>query len=133
MIGLDTNVLLRYVVRDDPKQAAAADRVIDSAAERGEDLFLCGVVLCELTWVLESGYGYERAAIAKVFDKLLATEQFQLERKDEVRSALDGYREGQADFSDYLIGRLNTAHGCERTATFDGALRGEPGFEVLGS
>lgn len=132
MIGLDTSVLARYLLQDEPRQSARADDFIRTAVGRGELLFVSAIVLCELVWVLESGYGYAKDAIVDVIDKILATDQVVIENQDDARVALGSYQEGKADFSDYLIGRRGLAHGCERTMTFDRALRGEAAFELLG-
>lgn len=130
MIGLDTNVLVRYLVQDDVVQGAAASRAIRAAVESQEPLFLCGIVLCETVWVLETAYGHEREAIAGVLDRILLSEGFEVERRDEVSAALRAYAAGRGDFADYLIGHVNAIHGCARTLTFDRALHGTAGFEV---
>lgn len=131
MIGLDTSVLARYLLQDEPRQFAKADNFMCSAAERSELLFVSAIVLCELVWVLESGYDYAKGAIVDVVEKILATDQIVLETQDEMRSALTAYQRGKGDFSDYVIGLRGLAHGCNRTATFDRALKGEPGFDLL--
>ncbi len=127
MIGLDTNVLLRYVLRDDPVQAARADREI----ERGDRFLIDGIVLCELVWVLESGYGFERSEIAAALDRILATAQFEIEGKEVAQAALGDFRKSRADFSDCLIGRRNRASGAAETVTFDRSLKGLAGFRLL--
>jgi len=131
MIGLDTNVLVRYLTQDDPAQAARATRAIEDAADRGEPLFISGVVLCELVWVLESVYGYKRKEVADVVERILRTTQFDFDHKDQLWQAWQDYRAGKGDFADYLIGRLGQVAGCEETLTFDGALEGSPLFRVL--
>jgi predicted nucleic-acid-binding protein len=127
MTGLDTNVLVRYLVGDDPVQASRARREI----ERGERFLVDGVVLCELVWVLESGYGFSRADIAGVLERILATAQFEIEGKDLALAALHDFRRSGADFSDCLIGRRNRAAGASETLTFDRRLRGLAAFRVL--
>jgi predicted nucleic-acid-binding protein len=127
MTGLDTNVLVRYLVGDDPVQASRARREI----ERGERFLVDGVVLCELVWVLESGYGFSRADIAGVLERILATAQFEIEGKDLALTALHDFRRSGADFSDCLIGRRNRAAGASETLTFDRRLRGLAAFRVL--
>lgn len=131
MIGLDTNVLLRYLTKDDPEQSRRASEIVRSAADRSEQLYLNIVVLCEAVWVLESSYGYGRQRISEVLDQVLRTEQFEVEGPDAVRAALARYRDGEADFSDYLISRTNTGSGCDHTVTFDAALRDDPSTRVL--
>ena len=131
MIGLDTNVVVRYLTQDDPVQAALATEAIEHAAERGDRLFLSGVVLCELVWVLESAYGYERAEVTDVVERVLRTTQFDFDHKDQLWQAWQDYRTGKGDFSDYLIGRLGHAAGCGETLTFDRALERSPLFRLL--
>ena len=128
MIGLDTNILVRYIVQDDPRQAASASRVIAAGAREGETFFIAHIVLCELVWVLEDVYGYGRQAIAPVLEAILATRQFAFEGKDLLWQALADYREGKADFADYLIGRIGLTAGCEKIFTFDRALVATPPF-----
>ncbi len=127
MIGLDTNVLLRYLLRGDPAQAARADREI----ERGERFLIDGIVLCEVVWVLEVGYGLSRGDVAAALERILGTAQFEIEAKDLALAALDDFRGSTADFSDCLIGRRNRAAGAEETVTFDRSLKGLPGFRLL--
>jgi len=131
MIGLDTNVVVRYLTQDDPVQAARATEAIEDAAERGDRLFLSGVVLCELVWVLESTYGYERAEVTDVVERVLRTTQFDFDQKDQLWQAWQDYRTGKSDFSDYLIGRLGHAAGCGATLTFNRALEHSPLFRLL--
>ena len=131
MTGFDTNVLVRYLVRDDANQAAVVSRLVSEAAEGGVAVYLNKVVVCETVWVLESAYGYPKDAIAEVLEKLLLTQQFEFEERDLVWRSLRRYREGKADLADYLIGETNRAAGCDETATFDRALRGEGGFALL--
>ena len=127
MTGLDTNVLLRYLLRDEPTQAARATREL----EREERFLIGSVVLCELVWVLDAGYGFSRAEIGGTLEKILATAQFEIEGKDLARAALDDFRGSTADFSDCLVGRRNRAAGAAETVTFDRGLRGLEGFRLL--
>jgi predicted nucleic-acid-binding protein len=129
MTGLDTNVLVRYFTRDDPRQFRVAERLFEEIAERGG--FVNVVVLCELAWVLEGAYGLERRAIVDVFRRLMDTAQLSIEDREMVARAVDEFAEGKAGFADYLIGVRNRAAGCDATATFDRALRGSDGFRVL--
>ncbi|MFZ0931074.1 MAG: type II toxin-antitoxin system VapC family toxin [Syntrophobacteraceae bacterium] len=131
MRGLDTNVLVRYIVKDDHRQAEKASAYIRGVTERGEDCFINHIVLCELVWVLEAAYGFSKKEIAGVLEKILATRQFEIERKDVSRQAVRDYAVGKGDLADYLIGGVNNAHGCDRTATFDRALKSAATFEVL--
>jgi len=127
VIGLDTNVLVRYLLRDDPVQAARAEREL----ERNERFRIDSIVLCELVWVLETGYGFSRTEIAAALERILATAQFEIESKDLALAALDDFRRSAADFSDCLIGRRNRAAGVAETVTFDRNLKGLEGFRLL--
>lgn len=131
MIGLDTNVLVRYLVGDNLAQAQIASRLIKAASREGETFFVNQVVLCELVWVLESAYGYSKGEIVGVLEKILLTEQVSIEDRDSAWAALNLYRKARGDFSDYLIGAANRNSGCSRTVTFDRLLRDEPTFELL--
>jgi predicted nucleic-acid-binding protein len=131
MIGLDTNVLVRYLTRDDPAQFAKAASVIETASERGEQCVVNATVLCELAWVLDTAYRYSREEIAGALEQILATAQFEVERLDEARQALADFRATKADFSDALIGRINRALGAEHTVTFDRDLKAVETFRLL--
>lgn len=131
MIGLDTNVLVRYLVQDDPAQSLQAGRTIERHCTVDDPCFVNGIVLCEIVWVLESAYDYPKAIIAEVLEKLLMTSALQIADKGVVWTALDDYRTSKADFADCLIGRTNRVWGCTETATFDKALKSLPGFKIL--
>jgi predicted nucleic-acid-binding protein len=131
MKGLDTNVLVRYLVKDDEKQAERASAFIRKIASSGESCFINHIVLCELVWVLESAYGFPKKEIADVLDKILITKQFEIESKDIIRQAILDYRHGKGDLADYLIGRINHASGCDATITFDRDLKPSACFAVL--
>ena len=131
MRGIDTNVLVRYLVKDDPRQTARVEKLIEETLESDDILFLNHIVLFETVWVLEAGYDYPRDVIADALDKLLLTQQFEFEHRENVRRAVTRFQQGKADFADHLIGETNLSAGCDRTATFDHALRNEPGFEVV--
>ena len=131
MIGIDTNVLIRYIVQDDPRQAGAATRFVERACTAESPGFVGLIVLCECVWVLTSAYGYLRSDVSKVLAQILRVAQFRVENPQAVWRALDDYRDGGADFSDYLIGWLYLGHGCERTVTFDRSAAKAEGFELL--
>ncbi len=131
MKGLDTNVLIRYLVEDDPGQTRQATRIIEDARQREEELFVSLLVLCEAVWVLDRRYGHTRAAIAAGLEQLLDTGAFLVERADLARTCVARFREGRASLADYVIGAIAEEAGCDRTFTFDRDLRGCPGFQVL--
>jgi predicted nucleic-acid-binding protein len=132
VIALDTNVLVRLLVRDDPQQAAAAERLLGKAFESGEDCFLSDPVLCELEWVLDSCYRAPRTDVLAVLRDLMAQKHFAFEDREVLRCAVDAYQAGRADFSDYLIGAKAQARGATATYTFERVLRGAEGFAAPG-
>ena len=131
MKGLYTNVLVRYLVRDDIRQAAAADREIRACAAAGEKMVLQPVVLCELIWVLESAYGYPKQELIPVLERILRTSQFEIVQRDVVWRALAEYRTHKGDFSDYLISEANHEAGATETLTFDRAHKSSRRFRLL--
>jgi predicted nucleic-acid-binding protein len=131
VIGIDTNVLVRYLTQDDPAQAKKANEIIASAAARGERLRVDVVVLCELVWVLVAAYGFDRLAVADTLERLLDTSLLQFDDKDSIRQAAQDFRQGKADFADYVIGVRNPRAGCGETVTFDRALKNSAAFRVI--
>ena len=131
MIGLDTNLLVRYLTRDDPSQYAKVAALIDIATDRGDRFVINSAVLCELVWVLETTHEYSREEIARALDQILSTAEFDIERPDDARAALRDFQSTKADYSDALIGRINRSLGAEHTASFDRRLKGLETFRVL--
>ena len=131
MIGLDTNVLVRYLTQDNPAQFAKATAFIDAASEREERFLVNTPVLCELVWVLTAVYDYSREEIAEALEQIFTTAQFEIERLDEARQALGDFRSSKADFSDALIGRINRSLGAKHTVTFDRDLKAVETFRLL--
>lgn len=128
MIALDTNVVVRFLVDDEPAQALRARRLIEGALLRGEPLFLSLIVLCELEWVLTGSYGVRRAELVATLRKLVGADGFVVEGGAAVVSALERFGRGRADLSDYLIGSVAHAAGAATVFTFDRTLRAEAGF-----
>lgn len=132
MRGLDTNVLVRYVTRDDPAQAAVVIELFDRAEAEGERFFVSLPVICELVWALRSRpYQADRPEIVTVLEGMLTASLFELEHRDLVQRALADYRDGTGDFADYLIGWLHRRANCQETLTFDRALGDCERFRVL--
>lgn len=119
MIALDTNVLVRYIVQDDVRQAGQAAKLIESRCTAESPGMVDVVVLCELVWVLESAYGYERSAVALVLRQLLGVAELAVADADQAWAALRNYESRGGDFSDQLIGIRNHTAGCQTTFTFD--------------
>lgn len=124
MIGLDTNVLVRYVMQDDPKQSEKASRLIESLTPETPG-FVPLVALVELVWVLTSCYDLSHEQVAQALEALLRAKEIVLERAEQVSQALRVFDASAADFADCLIERTAAAVGCEKTMTFDrGAAKG---------
>lgn len=119
MIGLDTNVILRCFVDDDPNQARKARQFVAAQGTRENPGFIDRVALCEMVWVLSSGYRFNRRPTADVIDTLLASSEIVLEDSDAVRAALRTFMTRSIDFADALNGEINRLRGCDATATFD--------------
>lgn len=119
MIGLDTNVLIRYIVRDDIRQAEAASRLIESRCTFDDPGLINPIVLCEIVWVLTRGYGYDRRTAAQVVRRILSVQELQVSRAELAWKALRLFEHGRADFSDYLIGLTNLQEKADTTFTFD--------------
>lgn len=130
MIGLDTNLLVRYLTQDDAAQSKQAARIIDAAIAADEDLYLNHIVVCELTWVLSRAYGYAKDELLGVLEKILAAGQFAFEDKDCLWRALEAFRSSRADFADGLIGVKNSTAGCRTTVTLDRAAAGLGNFTL---
>jgi predicted nucleic-acid-binding protein len=131
LIALDTNVLVRLLVRDDEAQASRARRLIDGCVESGEACLVSNPVLCELEWVLESVYHASRAEVASAIRPLLSTPPFQVEDAPATDRALRTYSKGKGDFSDYLLCQVGRTRGARTTYTFDRDLRTAEGFTLL--
>jgi predicted nucleic-acid-binding protein len=130
MKGIDTNVLLRYLVEDDADQARRAARFLLEECTVEDPGLVNRVVLCELVWVLHSGYGYSRVEVVHALDAIMSAAQLNVEDRHEAAEAVDAYRNG-ADFADGLIAAVNRRLGCEHTVTFDRKASRRPGFIAL--
>ena len=120
MIGLDTNVVARYIMQDDAKQSALATRLVESLSAEAPG-FITLISVVELGWVLSAAYGLRRAQLVAAFEGLLRTQEIVVENAETVWKALRVFSTGNADFADCLIERSAAAAGCERTFTFDRA------------
>lgn len=128
MIGLDTNILVRYLTQDDEQQWQQAVTLI----QQNQPCFITNIVLCELVWVLRGGnYGFSKDEISQTLEAMLHSAAFEFENRSIVDQALQRYKQGRADFSDYLIGVISHQAGCTETVSFDSKLKGEKGFLCL--
>ncbi|MEH6581136.1 MAG: type II toxin-antitoxin system VapC family toxin [Halioglobus sp.] len=131
MKGLDTNVLVRYLVQDDRRQATAANAFIETQCTNEAPCFIGQIVLCELAWVLESNYQQSREEIASIIEQLLQVGQLQVMEPEVAWRALDDYKKSNADFPDHLMARVNETQGCDSTLTFDKKASKQPLFQLL--
>jgi predicted nucleic-acid-binding protein len=130
VIGLDTNVLVRYITQDDSKQSALASTLIESLDETSLG-FVTLVTVVELAWVLESAYNFSRMQFAQVMQTLLAVDAIKVDRAASVTSAVRRYTSSSADFSDCLIERLSIDAGCDKTMTLDKAAAKSAGMTLI--
>ena len=128
MLGVDTNVLIRYLTRDDKSQYEKARRLIDREVAKGEPVLVSLLVLLETEWVLRSRYELAKADIVTVFSALLDTADLAFEDEPSVENAVYSWKDSAADFADCLIEARNRRLGCRGTATFDGRALKLRGF-----
>ena len=119
MLGADTNVLVRYLTRDDQPQYEKARRMIDREVAKGEPVLVSLLVLLETEWVLRSRYEMAKADIVTAFSALLDTADLTFEDEPSVETAVYSWKDSAADFADCLIEARNRRLGCRATATFD--------------
>lgn len=131
MIGLDTNVLVRYLAQDDPQQSALAVELIEGSCSENSPALINHVVLCETVWVLDRCYDVKREMIAVILEKILKTEQFSIQGLEMVWRALKEFRKTGADFADCLLSQINLSNGCEQTVTFDKKAAKSKGYRLL--
>ena len=128
MIGLDTNVLVRFLVRDDEAQFERARRLIRREATAGEPVLISLLVVLETEWVLRSRYDLTKAEILTVFSGLLESVEISFEDEASLEQALFLWKDSNTQFADCLIGARNTALACRGTASFDSKALRLPGF-----
>lgn len=131
MIGLHTNVVVRYLAQDDLRQSAAATRVFEKTLTPEKPGFVSVVTVCEIAWVLAECYRADRDRIRTVIEGLLGSKQVQVQSAELVWKALRAWKGSAADFSDALIGELALSEGAAKTLTFDKAAAKLASFELL--
>jgi predicted nucleic-acid-binding protein len=128
VIGLDTNVLVRYLTKDDEVQWKRAVEIINNA----ESCFISNIVLCEMVWVLRGKpYKYPQSEILKIIELLLQSSKLEFVNRTVIYQALKLNKLGKADFADYLIGAVNHFHECSTTVTFAQKLKGDKWYQLL--
>jgi len=128
MLGVDTNVLVRYLTRDDKSQYGKARRLIAREVAKGEPVLVSLLVLLETEWVLRSRYELAKADIVTAFSALLDTTDLAFEDEPSVENAIYSWKDSAAEFADCLIEARNRRLGCRATATFDSRALKLPGF-----
>jgi len=131
MIAIDTNVLLRLLVRDHDEQVRVVERYIASRFSQEDPGFVSRVVTAETAWVLKDVYGYERKQIAAAIRAVMNVSELHLESADEIDAAITDYEQSSAGFTDCLLARSNLAAGCDYTITFDRKAAKLKGVELL--
>lgn len=130
MIGIDTNVLLRYLAQDDPRQSAVASRFIKSLRPDAQG-HIALLTVAELVWVLKSRYRATAAELSGTLVQLLSDDRFVVQGRQALWLALDIVERSSVDLADALIAFVNLEQGCSHTVTFDrGALR-IPGMALI--
>jgi predicted nucleic-acid-binding protein len=130
MIGLDTNVLVRYFTQDDPVQSPRATELIEARLDENEPGFVSVVAMVELAWVLERVYGLTDQELAAIIERLLQAPVLVVENEIEVFAASTALKEGRGDFADALLGELGRKAGCSVTYTFDRRASRLPHFAL---
>jgi predicted nucleic-acid-binding protein len=129
MIGLDTNVLVRYLTEDDPVQSPRAIEIIEGELSERTPGFVGLVALVETVWVLRRAYGYSRTDVAAEIERLLQIDALVVAHENSVFMAMNELRYGTGDFADALLGAVNAEAGCVHTLSFDRRAQRLPGFE----
>jgi predicted nucleic-acid-binding protein len=129
--ALDTNVLVRFVVRDDGAQLAAARRLIARCIDEGQSLFVPVTVVLELEWVLRSSFGCSRDDVMQVLSSLFSAAELTFESERALEVALQLFREGSADFADCVHVALAAQAGEQPLWTFDRRAARIPGAQLL--
>ena len=130
MIGLDTNILVRYLAQDDPVQSQQAMELIERRLSAEEPGFVSTVAMAETAWVLDRAYGLADDEIAAAIERTLQADVLVVENEQEVFTALIMLKEGRGSFADALIAALGAKAGCFRNLTFDRKALRLPVFEL---
>ena len=131
MIGIDTNVLVRYLTQDDPRQADLATRFVEHDLGPHERGHISLVTLAELNWVMRTRYAASREAMSEALLRIIADRRFAIQDEHAAWVALDAYRAPGIDFADALIAAVDRLHGCSRTVTFDRGAARVQGMSLL--
>ena len=130
MIGLDTNILVRYLTQDDPMQSPKATEIIERRLTEQNPGFVSVVVMVETVWVLDRAYGLGAHQIATAVERMLQTDVLVVENEQEVFTAMVALKHGHGSFADALIAELGIRAGCTSTLTFDHKALRLPGYRL---
>jgi predicted nucleic-acid-binding protein len=130
MIGLDTNILIRYITQDDPVQSRKATEIIERRLTEENPGFISIVAMVETVWVLDRAYSLAAHEIAAAVERVLQTDVLVVENEQEVFTAMIAVKEGQGSFADAVIAGLGARASCSCTLTFDQKALRLPGFEL---
>ena len=130
MIGLDSNVLIRYLVQDDPIQSPKATEIIERRLTEETPGFVSIVAMVETVWVLDRAYGLATREIATAVERMLQADVLVVEHEQEVFTAMIALKQGKGLFADAVIAALCTKAGCSHTLTFDRKALKLSGFEL---
>ncbi len=131
MTGIDTNILVRYLVQDNPEQTQKAVAFMDRQLNNNNPGYISSVTMAETVWVLTRSYAFPDREVADAVERLLQAEVLVVENGDEVFTAAAALRTGRGKFTDALIGALAASAGCESVVTFDRKAVRLPGFKLL--
>jgi predicted nucleic-acid-binding protein len=131
MIGLDTNILVRYLTQDDPTQSRKATELLERRLTEQTPGFVSVVVMVETVWVLERAYRLPARRIAAAVERMLQTDVLVVENEQDVFTAMIALKEEQGSFADSIIAALGARAGCSCTLTFDRNAARLPGFQLL--
>jgi predicted nucleic-acid-binding protein len=130
MIGLDSNILVRYLTQDDPVQSAKATEIMERRFTERDPGFVSIVAMAEIAWVLDRAYGLTPREIAAAIERMLQTDVLVVENEQEVFTAMIAFKQGRGSFADALIAELGNRAGCRHTLTFDRRALRLPGFRL---
>jgi predicted nucleic-acid-binding protein len=130
VIGLDTNILVRYLTLDDPVQSATATEIIERRLSLANPGFISVVTMAETVWVLDRAYGFTDSQIAAAIERVLQIEVLVIENERAVFTAMVALKSGRGTFADALIAELGARAGCSHTLTFDKKALRLPAFQL---
>ncbi len=130
MIGLDTNVLVRYLAQDDPVQSPRATELIERRLTEQNPGFISTVAMVETAWVLERAYGLAAGDVVAAIERTLQAAVLVVENEQEVFTAMIALKQGRGSFADALVGAFGGKAGCSHTVSFDRKALRLPGFAL---